>query len=664
MIEVIVNNESLDLFSNTTIEFNLNSPIFNEGGVIPGSYTIPFSIPLTDRNKIIIKHPNIIESTSKWDAVGDVVIITEGLPYKKGILKIQKSPSPNKIDIYAEIKPTFVQDSFKNDLISKYLDYEVEIAPNNSIEKYIIVGFPITAGAVVKMPLRLFVNGNEVSYFKAVTNNDANVLAVIDIMVARINNRPGVIATNIGKNDTSGFYEIKLTSRKPFDFSREINIDLPFDYIVSEDSSDDPISNKLTFVGTYIREFINTYSENYFSDYLDGSIPNDIVRFPFFKNEGFQFGDVTPLYINVYSQILSGGNPLGNIYYINYPDVGQITDTDDDGNSSRSWGENFNNSITCPFIRLEYIIDQIKLDFGSSVSGNFLDDEIISDLLIFPTDVPMYDDTFPGNNEYVLHLPQFNLKDYISKITISELFKILASKFALAIIFDEPTNSIIIDRKKDIIGNGNYKDITVKCSEYIDLDKTEVKGLTLSNDVEIIEQDAVAVSEDPYKKFVLGDGEIELKSKAVGFPEINGVIVGPFNYPNIPWYDQADTKDDNLRLIFDTGVKDRDGGEKYYSASNNNGSVELSWFGNNGLYEIYWKEWVNFLINRTYSKRSVMFNIADLLNLDFKEKYRIDRVDYLIKSIRTVHTMQGVKPSTLELYSIDLSPNDNTEPNN
>ena len=77
MIEIILEGKSLDLKPNTTIEFNLKNPLFSEDGTVPGSYTIPFTLPLSDKNKNILGFPNILESENKWSSAGvaDVLLM-------------------------------------------------------------------------------------------------------------------------------------------------------------------------------------------------------------------------------------------------------------------------------------------------------------------------------------------------------------------------------------------------------------------------------------------------------------------------------------------------------------------------------------------------------------------------------------------------------------
>lgn len=64
MIGIRIYNEFLELSPNTSIGFELNSPCYFGANIdsIQGGFSFPFTIPLSGRNKSILKHPNRIDN--------------------------------------------------------------------------------------------------------------------------------------------------------------------------------------------------------------------------------------------------------------------------------------------------------------------------------------------------------------------------------------------------------------------------------------------------------------------------------------------------------------------------------------------------------------------------------------------------------------------------
>jgi len=66
----------------------------------------------------------------------------------------------------------------------------------------------------------------------------------------------------------------------------------------------------------------------------------------------------------------------------------------------------------------------------------------------------------------------------------------------------------------------------------------------------------------------------------------------------------------------------------------NNANYALSWEGPYGLYESFWKEYLYWYINfRKPVKRYIHWKAEDIQNIDYSKKYRIGNHDYFIKSI-------------------------------
>ncbi|MHC1707471.1 MAG: hypothetical protein AB9842_08115 [Bacteroidales bacterium] len=79
-------------------------------------------------------------------------------------------------------------------------------------------------------------------------------------------------------------------------------------------------------------------------------------------------------------------------------------------------------------------------------------------------------------------------------------------------------------------------------------------------------------------------------------------------------------------------------------------NIALIWDGPYGLYETFWKKWIWWNQNRRKDVIiSQMLTEAELSDIDFTSKYRINDVDYLIKEINVSISNNGIKPATLKL---------------
>jgi hypothetical protein len=82
------------------------------------------------------------------------------------------------------------------------------------------------------------------------------------------------------------------------------------------------------------------------------------------------------------------------------------------------------------------------------------------------------------------------------------------------------------------------------------------------------------------------------------------------------------------------------------------GTHSLRWDGEHGLYEKFWRPWLDFLGSTRKVTRSLRLNAADIFNLDLTKQLRIENINYLIGKINVAITMQGITPARAELYTV------------
>jgi len=82
------------------------------------------------------------------------------------------------------------------------------------------------------------------------------------------------------------------------------------------------------------------------------------------------------------------------------------------------------------------------------------------------------------------------------------------------------------------------------------------------------------------------------------------------------------------------------------------GTHSLRWDGEHGLYEKFWKRWLDFLGSTRKVTRSLRLTAADIFNLDLTQQVRIENINYLIGRINVAVTMQGISLAKAELYTV------------
>lgn len=92
MIKVTVEGVALDLNADTSISYTLNNSVFTSSDTsqLPGSYSFPFTVPVTGHNLKVLKHPNLVTAATKYQA-GECEIYFGGTLLFSGTLTVQSS---------------------------------------------------------------------------------------------------------------------------------------------------------------------------------------------------------------------------------------------------------------------------------------------------------------------------------------------------------------------------------------------------------------------------------------------------------------------------------------------------------------------------------------------------------------------------------------------
>lgn len=83
------------------------------------------------------------------------------------------------------------------------------------------------------------------------------------------------------------------------------------------------------------------------------------------------------------------------------------------------------------------------------------------------------------------------------------------------------------------------------------------------------------------------------------------------------------------------------------------GDMSLLWTGDRGLYNVWWADWITALRAMRPVTYATRLTAADLANLDWREKVRIDQHAYFVKRVQITLTTDTILPAIVEYMQIN-----------
>lgn len=96
--------EFLDVPRGLTLPVELNNQVFSTGNttVLPGSFTFPAELPLSNANKIALGNPQLVNNARRWRKIEGVQVYCHGIALFEGTLTIQDcTPSSVSVSVIA-----------------------------------------------------------------------------------------------------------------------------------------------------------------------------------------------------------------------------------------------------------------------------------------------------------------------------------------------------------------------------------------------------------------------------------------------------------------------------------------------------------------------------------------------------------------------------------
>lgn len=93
MIAFRIGDAYLEMSPDTTVTMTINSPIYTGGDPtnIEGTYSFPFTVDLTEKNKALLNHPHRVDNIARLSKISRVLFYGDGLPLFVGDLYVESA---------------------------------------------------------------------------------------------------------------------------------------------------------------------------------------------------------------------------------------------------------------------------------------------------------------------------------------------------------------------------------------------------------------------------------------------------------------------------------------------------------------------------------------------------------------------------------------------
>lgn len=624
MITIRANNTWLDISPKASISINVVSPLFDRDR-IERAYSFPFTLPTTPTNLKALKHINRIDAEARVKYSAEVHI--HGHFFEAGYLSVTGSTDK-------EIRAVFQSASINlAETLRSIRLRELDILHEVSSEycPSVIIGsvYPVPAGSIERMALRI----NEHVFDTHITE--------LDEMIDQINAVFGPIASEpaLGQPFNENLILIQCPGIEDFRIYFTVEVDDPSIYVFFLLTDSDYDSE-----ATRIQADYNT---------LVGAGGDTMVAFPVMRVPNLYDG--------------KNNNYSG---YVNYTDTSNQHPNDAALTiGADGWPHTL---IPLPYASklLPYLSDAAGLQ---EIGGPFwLDKEILQlllwnnrtlDFVVSAEDYIVERDPSSPKHTYT---PIINIAKHLPDISAFELLQYFSNTFCLVARLKlgrlefTPCRDVLSSPPEDWThyAEPQYNQQINGLQGYtLDYnrqgDETELPG-----QLERIDggQDAQEFRPDFYTLFEVAETDREDVTRSWRIPYIT-------EHGQVMYYDLEDSP--TLRLLFYRSLQQDSEGNNYAMASsgnqdhqgNQNGTYTLSWPGAAGLYEQWWKDYINLVVNGREVTRTFRLPAYKLLDLKRNPLRRIAvysahgaMVGYF-KSVRVKAMSNGISLSEVTIVT-------------
>ncbi|MEA3378028.1 MAG: Ig domain-containing protein [Nanoarchaeota archaeon] len=680
MITIQINNKYIELPVGFVFDLQLQSPLFNFDN-IPGSFTYSFSIPgglKSPHNARIFNNPENLDNRELLNKSYDTIINLHG--YKiKGKLKFPRDYSISEssyslsfkgdiLDLETYLKETYLDDVAFDDAtaIPNTINQELQIIKRNLAgndpDVYVNgvhASVPYNTDEATSLnDLVTYINANSTTY-KCTANYDGVVAAPDYIGITLTANFAGhspdiflyVFETSItswlnrseaglSRNYTAGFDAFKQ------DICTFANTKINKFYPATKIQFIPYKNEKLTAL--QLQNNFNKLNSLAYQHYGESFVPFYFLNYVLKKIFSIKSYDISGEFFD--------NNELKQLLIYSLVCFSEFADytANHDYPGSADYPD-IEVGRQMPHVLLKDFLNAIKNKFGLA----FIFDPLKKKIKVHTLK------TVLNNTKY---------KDWTNKLLI-KYKRAMPPEAGFLLKENKDTDDEKIDAIPDFSSIYNRLDNVADSTARNALTDLHLNDVVLQLDTNyfwIYEADANGDGAWTELGFNLYDLEIEDGSTEIS-PQFSTLINDNYTENSRIWktpiVDQKRTSpfNDNentswkLRLLFYRGLE-LDSNNEIYPFANSDiynydgdqiGNYALNWDTDNGFYNIWLKDWLNFLMATKRVKFNIDLNIQDLIDLDWTKKIYLENHYYLLKNIRIQFNQSGVKPAELEAYQIN-----------
>lgn len=628
MIAIQVNNTFLDLFPNTSIQITMICPVFDPDS-IERTFSYPFTLPATARNMNALEYVNRLDTTATIKRNCNLFIT--GVLFESGVLLIKSSDQRgircvfqnNSLDIAQRLANIKLRD----------LTNTITVAEKYCPDVLLSATYPVPTGGIQRQAIGI----NE-HIFDSLITDHAGLINQINAVYPGMASEPA-----LGQAPNENV--LLLTGLCPDEYTVYINppVDTPDIYVffLPVDSTSTDESERLN---TEYNNLLSTTAET-----NDAAFP--VIYAP-----------------NIYDD--KNEQYAG---YLNYT----LPDGTHPNDPAAFLDETGFPYTLAPQPFLLPVLDMIANQISqiNSFGGLFLDDEEIQKL-IFWNNNPI--DLFASYVDYIAerenvnlqhsYQGEWNLADMLPDVTALDLINRLINTFCLFIRYSRKVMNLV--PRKTLLSMAP-EDWTDKAEPGFSLDLEDIAGYTLdydrqNDDTDISGQLQRVDGGDEALEFTAGIYTLHEKSESFTWQTDPEEDLRTWRIPFInesgrsEYYDLSTVP--SIRLLFWRGMQPDAEGDNYALATHGRynyagtevGAYSLDWQGDGGLYDAWWKEYIQLLITGRTVTVPVRLSIQDILNLrqwtHITKHIRFQSGQFVgvVKSVKFSATIRGISVASVE----------------
>lgn len=300
-----------------------------------------------------------------------------------------------------------------------------------------------------------------------------------------------------------------------------------------------------------------------------------------------------------------------------------------------------------PFFYVVSILNNLSTITGLSHTGDFVTDNEIRTLCFY--------------SPIVVDSTTVEAGRFLPDISVADLYKELTKLFCLALFFSREGDFVEIKSIKNILADSRYVDYTNAAPIDFESEFLKDAGITLiqendTNDAQVLQQ-----------QYSYNYGNVPRTE-----------ITSQFSYPKTVQDSNVRQTQVNQDYLYDAATEDRPAFTPrlfFYRGFQPDSSAQtypfvafddqkfgpteiagtnyiLSWQGTKGLYNVWWKNYADFITNTRIVTVKASLNLEQIKNFDFARKIKIGPYFFLPKTLKFSADKSGLSVAELTLYRL------------